>query len=107
LRQQIYNLRRLFHKATITNWRMLNLMCWVIRGQPSHNLQSCLHRSGPHNLVKQSPHATEHLWLSSAIKNIYTQHVFTTWWTIYLRASKSPKRSLRSLTTMLTPKWSA
>jgi hypothetical protein len=58
LRQQICNLRRRFHKVTITNWRMLNLMCWVIRGQLSHNLQSRLHRSGPHGLINHPPHAS-------------------------------------------------
>jgi hypothetical protein len=65
-----------------------------------------LHRSDPPNLAKQSPHAVEHRRHSSTLKNMYTQPVFTTWWIIYLPALKTPRSIRRSLTTMLTPKWS-
>lgn len=42
-------------------------MCWNIRRCSSHNLQPCLHRSGPHDLARSLPHASKHSQCPSAI----------------------------------------
>jgi hypothetical protein len=40
----------------------------------AHNLQSCLHRSGPHNLAKNSPHASKYSRCSFTIfKHVHTK----------------------------------
>ena len=80
-------------------------MCWDIRRCLAHNLWECLHRSGPHNLAKQSPHAAISLNTSLAFLEHANTTWFTTWWTIYLHTSQSPRRLCRNLATVLTPKW--
>lgn len=61
------NLRSRLHKVTSTFWRTSHLMCWNIRRSSAHNLWSHLHRSGPCNLAKHSPHASKHSQCPSAI----------------------------------------
>jgi hypothetical protein len=57
------------------------------------NLQSHIHRSGPCNLVKQSPHAAKHQSKSREQQSSFTMKLssVTAWRTIYLSTSKHPK----------------
>jgi hypothetical protein len=72
-RCHIGNLRLRLHNVGHTFWWKSSLMCWDIRKCLAHNLQSCLHRSVPHNLGKKSPHASKYPRFSSAIfKHAYT-----------------------------------
>jgi hypothetical protein len=74
LRHYLSNQRLRLHQAICIFWRKSNLICWNIRRCLSHNLWSCLHRSGPLDLERYSPHTLKyHESLSTIFKYVCTK----------------------------------
>jgi hypothetical protein len=63
----------------------------------AHNLQSCLHRSDLHNLVKISPHTIRYRISPHQQNNMYLPWVITPWQTAFLPSTVRPRTFCRDI----------